>query len=41
MDSKLIEKNKYSINNSAKPSIQVQNYFRIDHNTKIFQNQII
>ena len=36
---KIIQPSQYSINNSAKPAIQMQNYFRIDHNTKIFQNQ--
>lgn len=36
---KIIQPPQYSINNSAKPAIQMQNYFRIDHNTKIFQNQ--
>ena len=36
---KIIQPPQYSINNSAKPAIQMQNYFRIDHNTKILQNQ--
>ena len=36
---KIIQPPQYSINNSAKPAVQMQNYFRIDHNTKILQNQ--
>lgn len=36
---KIIQPPQYSINNSAKPAIQMQNYFRIDHNTKLLQNQ--
>ena len=35
---KIIQQPKYSINNSAKPSIQIQNFFRVDHN-KFHQNQ--
>ena len=28
---------KYSINNSGKPAIQIQNFFRVDHNSKFHQ----
>ena len=30
----ILEQSKYSINNSAKPVIQIQNFFRADHNSK-------
>ena len=30
----ILEQPKYSINNSAKPVIQIQNFFRADHNSK-------
>ena len=36
---KIIQPSQHSINNSAKPAIQMQNFFRIDHNTKNIQNQ--
>ena len=36
---KIIQPSQYSINNSSKPAIQMQNFFRIDHNTKNIQNQ--
>ena len=33
----ILQQPKYSINNSAKPVIQIQNFFRVDHNSKIHQ----
>ena len=36
---KIIQPPKYSINNSAKPAIQIQNFFRVDHNSKFHQKQ--
>ena len=40
MESNKINKaTKYSLNNSAKPIIQIQNFFRVDHHNKLHQNQ--
>ena len=35
---KNFQSSKNSIHNSAKPVIQIQNFFRVDHNSKNFQN---
>ena len=35
---KINQPSKNSINNSAKPAIQIQNFFRVDHNSKFHQN---
>ena len=37
---KINQPSKYSINNSGKPAIQIQNFFRVDHNSKFHQNNL-